>query len=249
MMVIVLPVAMGMPMVVRMSVIVMVVPVIMRVSVVMIVAMRVTVAVAGIGAAHRIEGCDDVLDFGAEPFEHRLDDMVAQDQDAVRRDRGGEMAVADMPGELGEVKRIPGPDRVERLVCGGDLDNAAPLDRQGVAGRQNHRLGQIDQNLAAIDGFDHAPAQMALVMLEDGAAEHRLLGQGGVRLAPDGYRFQHGAPRFGQGRLIHLVASQMETSCQALTMKEDRALAQTLQPYQYPPGHCLGIGHNYRARV
>lgn len=200
MMVIVLPVAMGMPMMMRMPVIVMVVPVIMRVGVVMAVAMivsmvmRVAVAVAGIGAAHRVEWCDDILDLGAEPFEHGLDDMVAQDQDAVRRDGGGEMAVADVPGELGEMKRIPGPDRVERLVGSGDLDHAAALDRQGVAGRQNHRLGQIDQNLAAIDGFDHAPAQMAFVMLEDGAAEHRLLGQGGVRLAPDGYRFQHGAP-------------------------------------------------------
>lgn len=253
MMVIVLPVAMGMPVMMRMPVIVMMVTV--RVGVVMAVAMivsmvmRVAVAVAGIGAAHRVEGCDDILDLGAEPFEHRLDDMVAQDQDAVSRDGGGEMAVADVPGELGEMERIPGPDRVERLVGGGDLDHAAALDCQGVACRQNHRLGQVDQDLAAVAGFDHAPAQMALVMLEDGAAEHRLLEQGGVRPAPDGYRFQHGAPRFGQGRLIHLVASPMETSSQALTMKEDRALAQTPLPYQYPPGHCLGIEHNYRARV
>ena len=249
MMVIVFPVAMGMPVMMRMPVIVMVVPVIMRMGVVMAVSMvmRVAVTVAGISAAHWVEWCDDVLDLGAQPFEHRLDDMVAQDQDAIRRDRGGEMAVADVPGELGEMKRIPGPDRVERLVGGGDLDHAAALDRQGVAGRQHHRLGQVDQNLATLDGFDHAPAQMAFVMLEDGAAEHRLQGRRGVRPALDGYRFQHDAPRFGQGRLTHLVASPMETSSQALIMKEDRALAQTPLPYQYPPGHCLGIEHNYRA--
>ncbi len=179
-MVIMFPIAMGMPVIMGVPVIVMVVPVIMRMSVGMAMTvamvMRVTVAVAGISAAHRVEGRDDVLDLGAEPFEHRLDDMVAQDQDAVRRDGGGEMAVADMPGELGEMKRIPGPDRVERLVGGGDLDHAAALDGERVAGGQHHGFGQIDQNLAAIRGIDHAPAQMTLIMLEDGAAEHRFGG-------------------------------------------------------------------------
>eukprot|EP01042_Synura_sphagnicola_P032354 gene32355-biopygen31008 len=207
MMVIVLPVAMGMPIMMRMPVIVMVVivrmGVVMAVAMIMSMVMRVAVAVAGIGAAYRVERRDDVLDPGAEPFEHGLDDMVAQDQDAVRRDRRGEMAVADMPGELGEMERIPGPDRVERLVGGGDLDHAAALDRQGVAGGKHHRFGEVDQDLGAVAGLDHAPAQMAFVMLEDGAAQHRLGRRGGIRCPPDGYRFQHSALRFRQGRFAH----------------------------------------------
>ena len=204
-MVIVLPVAMGMPMMVGMAVIVMMVSVIMRVGVVMAVAvivsmvMCVTVAVAGIGAAHRVEGRDDILDLRAEPLEHGLDDVVAQDQDAVRRDRRGEMAVADMPGKFGQMQGVPGPDRIERLVGGGDLDQAAALDRQGVSGGQHDGFGQVDQNLVAIDGLDHAPAQMPGVVLEDRAAKHRLIWHGRLNRASDGYRFQHAEPRFRRG--------------------------------------------------
>lgn len=209
-MVIVLPVAMGMPMMVGMAVIVMMVPVIMRVDVVMAVAMimfmpmvmRVAVTVAGIGAAHRVEGADDVLDLRAEPLEHGLDDVVAQDQDAVRRDRRGEMAVADVPGEFGQMQGVPGPDRIERLVGGGDLDQAAALDRQGVSGGQYDGFGQIDQNLVAIDGFDHAPAQMPGVVLKDRAAKHRLIWRGRINRAPDGYGFQHAEPRFRRGHAL-----------------------------------------------
>ncbi|CAD5272381.1 hypothetical protein BOSE62_80197 [Bosea sp. 62] len=125
--------------------------------------------------------------------------MVAQDQDAVRRDRRGEMTVADVPGEFGKMQRITGPDRIERLVGGGDLDHAAALDRKGVASGQHHGFGQIDQNLAAIDGFEHAPAQMPRVVLENCAAEHRLMRRGRITRASDGYRFQHAEPRFGRG--------------------------------------------------
>lgn len=197
--VIVLPVAMGMPMTMGMPVIVMVVPVIMRVGVIVSMVMCVTVAVAGIGAAHRIEGRDDVLDLSAEPLEHGLDHVIAQDQDAVRRDRRGEMAVADVPGEFGKMQRIAGLDRIERLVGGGDLDQAAALDRQGVSGGQHDGFGQIDQNLVAIHGFDHAPAQMPGVVLEDRATKHRLIWRGRINRAPDGYGFQHAEPRFRRG--------------------------------------------------
>ena len=56
---------------------------------------------AGIGAGERREGLDRIRDGGAEPLQHRLDDVVAQDEDAAGLDGGGEMAVADVPGEFG----------------------------------------------------------------------------------------------------------------------------------------------------
>lgn len=234
--VIVLPVAMGMPMMMGMPVIVMVVPVIMRVGVVMAVAvivsmvMCVTVAVAGIGAAHRVEGRDDVLDLSAEPLEHGLDDVVAQDQDAVRRDRRGEMAVADVPGEFGKMQRIAGLDRIERLVGGGDLDQAAALDRQGISGGQHDGFGQIDQNLVAIDGFDHAPAQMPGVVLEDRATKHGLTLRGRINRAPDGYGFQHAEPRFRRGP--------------ARAGIKVRELSQSEARRQYPVAEQLRSGHS-----
>ena len=92
--------------------------------------MVVTVAVAGIGAAHRREGLDHVGHRRAESFQHRLDDMVAQDEDAVGLDRGGEMAVADVPGEFGEMHRVARADVVELLRRGDDLDVAAVVQHQ-----------------------------------------------------------------------------------------------------------------------
>ena len=125
--------------------------------------------------------------------------MVAQDQDAVGRNGSGEMAVADVPGEFGKMQRIAGLDRIERLLGGGDLDQATALDRQGVSGGQHDGFGQIDQNFVAIDGFDHAPAQMPGVVLEDRAPKHRLTWHGCLNRASDGYRFQHAEPRFRRG--------------------------------------------------
>ena len=71
----------------------------------MVLRMAVTMvaAVSRIGAAQRTERLQDLADRGAEPFEHRLDDMVAQDQDSLGLDLGGEMAIADVPGKAGEV--------------------------------------------------------------------------------------------------------------------------------------------------
>lgn len=230
MVMVVLPMRMGMRVVavVVMMVVAMIMIVMMPEIVVMIMAVvmvvvrslvRMAVAMAGIGAAHRVEGRHDLLDLGAEPMQHRPDDMIAQDQDAVRRDGRSQMAVADMPGELGQVTRVTAADGVERLVGGRDLDNAAAFDRERIARGQNDRFREIDQDLAAMAGLDHAPAQMALVMLEHGASEHRPGRGGGFRCPPDGYRFQHAALRFGRGRFVHPAVIPTDGPCQALTMK------------------------------
>lgn len=153
------------------------------------------VAMSGIGAAHRVEGRHDLLDLGAEPMEHRLDDVVAQDQDAVSCDGRRQMAVADMPGKLGQVVRIAAADGVERLVGGCDLDGAATLDRQRVTRCEHDRFREIDQDLPTVARLDHAAAQVTLVMLEHGAAEHGFGRRGGVGRPPDGYCFQHAVSR------------------------------------------------------
>src|SRR4029453_2486643 len=76
------------------------------------VVMRVTVA-AGIGAAYGHEYLVCVSHNRAKSFEHRLDDMVAQDQDAAFLYLCREMAVADVPDELGEMLGAAAPDFVE----------------------------------------------------------------------------------------------------------------------------------------
>lgn len=225
-MMMVLPVRVGMRVMAVLVVMVMAVIMMVRVLVVVImggmrvrVAMRMAVAMAGIGTAHWIEGGNDLFHLGIQPVQHGLDDVVAQNQDTIRRDGRCEMAIADMPGELGEMERIAAPDGVERLLGRRDLDDAAALDRQRIAGCQHDRLREVDQDLPAVIRLDHAPAQVTFIMLENGAAEDRLGRLEGVRRSPDGYCFQHAALRFRQGRFRHPAVSPPDTLCQALTME------------------------------
>ena len=140
---------------VAMMVIIVVMPVIMMV---------VRMAVTRIGAAHRRKGLDDISHRRAEAFEHRLDDMVAQDEDTIGLDGGGEMPVADVPGKLGEMDRIACADVVKLFGRRADLDQAPVLQHQPVAVGERHGLGKIDQHFAAIGEFDGPAAQMPLVM-------------------------------------------------------------------------------------
>lgn len=137
-------------------------------------AVVVRVAVAGIGAANRIELSLHLFDMSPEAFEHRLDDVIAQDQDAAGFDGRGKVAVADVPGEFRDVNRIATADRIERLLGRCDLDDAARFNHESIAGGQNHRFRQIDQNFAAIGQPDHASAQVALIMLKNSPAKRRL---------------------------------------------------------------------------
>ena len=98
---------------VAMIVVVAVMPMIVVVAMTMrmtVATVAVTMGAAGIGAAERVERLHDLAHHGAQPFEHRLDDMVAQDEDPLGLDRGGEVAVADVPGEAGEMDRIAAAD-------------------------------------------------------------------------------------------------------------------------------------------
>ena len=59
-----------------------------------VMAMRMRMApLAGIGAAKRSERRGNLRYLSAKAFEHRLDDMVAQDEDAVGTHRGGQVPV------------------------------------------------------------------------------------------------------------------------------------------------------------
>jgi hypothetical protein len=230
MVMVMLPMGVGMR-VTAMAVMMVVAVIVMMCLILVVIMATVTVrismrmAMARIGAAHRIEGCHDLLDFGAEPEEHRFDDMIAQDQDTVRRDSRSQMAVADMPGEFGQMERTAPADNVERFVGRRNFDRAAALNGERVAGCQHDRYWEVDQDLTAVARFDHATPQMPLVMLEHGAAEYRFERLGEICCPPDGYRFQHAALRFGQSRLVHTGVSPADRPVPALTIKEVRGLA------------------------
>lgn len=133
-----------------------VIAVVMMMAVVVMTMRFVTVpmlAMAGIGAARGVKLRDDLGDLGAKAFEHRLDDVVAQDKNPRRLNRRGEMTVADMPAEFDQMNRISPENLIERLIGRRDDDLPAILDHEPVVGLEYDRLGQVDQHLAAIDKF------------------------------------------------------------------------------------------------
>src|SRR5436309_3261295 len=91
------------------------------------IALRVTMA-AAIGAALGIERRLDLDHPGAEPFDHRFDDVVAPDPQASGHDLRQQMTVAEMPGEANQMLWIGAPDLRQRLRRSDHLDQAPVVE-------------------------------------------------------------------------------------------------------------------------
>ncbi len=140
----------------------------MTVPVVMIVAMRIVIVAvmimavmgmtrvmmvgfgerrrrAGIGAAFRIERRLDLDDAPAEPPNHLGDDVIEPDAQTARGDLGGQMAVAEMPGDSHQMLRIRAADLEQRFGGCDDFDQPSVLQHQGVTAAQRHGLFEVEQ--------------------------------------------------------------------------------------------------------
>lgn len=132
--------------------------------VVIVVVMMVAV---GIGAAFGIEGGGYRRHGRIEMDDHVLDHRVAPDAQAVAEELGGQVAVAQVPGDTEQAGRRFGGDFDQRFGCGIDDNDAPVLEHQPVAVPKWYGLGQIEQKLQPAAGdHRHAPA-MALVVIED----------------------------------------------------------------------------------
>lgn len=124
----------------------------------------------GICTAQRAENCRYIRHRGAEPLEHRLDDMITKNEDAIILDLCRQMPVADMPGEFGYVERIAPANLVEFLACSADFNFASVIQNEPVSVAQHHRLREIDKHLlAAFQSNGFAP-QMAFIAFKNGVA-------------------------------------------------------------------------------
>ncbi len=141
--------------------------VIMVVAMAVIVPVPVSVSMTRIGAADRREGLGHVADLGAEPLEHRLDDMIAQDEDAVGGNGCRQMPVADVPGEFEEMNAVARAHFMEILVGGFNRHHAPVLQQEFVAGAEYHRLGQIDEHRSSIGQSDRLAAEVTFVVRQD----------------------------------------------------------------------------------
>ena len=100
--------------------------------------------------------------------------MVAQDKYPLGFDRGGKVAVADVPCEAGEMGRIAATDLEQVLVGRDDLGMASVLEHEHVAIFEHQRLRQIDQDPVAVDERDHLAPEMALILGQNGDIERNL---------------------------------------------------------------------------
>lgn len=94
--------------------------------------------------------------------------MVAKNEDSITLDLGREVAVADMPGEFGNMQRITPKDFVKFLACGADFNLASVIEDEPVAVLEHHRLCKIDEHLLAAFQSNGLAAQMTLIAFKYG---------------------------------------------------------------------------------
>jgi hypothetical protein len=135
-------------------------PVVMIVIVIVIMPMRMP-ALGMIGPARRLEWFVDLEDDGAEALQHGADDMIAEDDDAVFLDLRGKMPVAEMPGELDQMRAVAAANLEELLVGSEDLDQFAVVAHQQIAIGKKHRILEIEHDHLAIFQMQQLAAQMA----------------------------------------------------------------------------------------
>lgn len=144
------------------------------IAMVMVIMPMRRMATAGIGAAFRIERRFDGNDTRAEATHHLLDHVIAPDAQALADDLGGQMTIAEMPGDPHKMMRIRAANFHQRFGRGDHLDQPPVFQHQRVTATQRHRFFQIEQELkSARAGHRHAPP-MPVVETEN----HRIGGLG-----------------------------------------------------------------------
>lgn len=137
-------------------------PVMMVISVIM--RMFVSVRMARIGTAHRMEWLGYHMNMGAKALKHSFDHMIVQDKHAMRLNLRGEMAVADMPAKFAQMLRICRKRFDELLFPGNHFGKPTIGKHQRIAMIKRNRRFKVDQHGIAMLKRQHLSPQMALVM-------------------------------------------------------------------------------------
>lgn len=151
----------------------------------------VLVAVTMIGPAHGLERFGHILHISAKTAQHVGDHMVAQNEDAVSLDGGGQMAVAQVPAERHQMFAVAPADRQQGLFGGDDFGVAAVGQYEPITLFQRLGGGQIDHDFVAMLQRQPFAAHVPFVMVE----HHQIEGQrrvgGNVVTTQDGVGGKH----------------------------------------------------------
>jgi len=141
-----------------------------------------------IGATFGIERRLDLDDARAQSLDHRLDDVIPADAQALWHDLRRQMAVAEMPGDPNQMQRIGAADLDQRFGGRHHLDQPSILQHQRIAAAQRDRVFEIEQELEPAGTRHRHPPPVPVVKIE-----HDGIGRG-VRpamLAQDCCRADH----------------------------------------------------------
>ena len=132
----------------------------------MAMGMAVPRAIMAVGAALGIERALHAAHLGAEAAGHVGDDVVVADVDDARADLGGEVAVAEVPGDAGERPLVAAGDLQQPLGRRLDGDDAAVLQAEAVAGGEHRGLGEVEQEAEAASPGQRDATPGAVVVVE-----------------------------------------------------------------------------------
>src|SRR5215831_18897681 len=119
----------------------------------------------------RVERRLDRSEPRAEAAQHLFQHAIAPDAQPVAHHLHLGVAIADVPGEAGELVRACGRDLEQRLRLAGHAHDGAVLEHKAVAVFQRGRLRQIEQKRRAALPCQRDPAAMALVRIEHDAVD------------------------------------------------------------------------------
>ena len=130
------------------------------------VIMRMAMHSAGIGAPFGIERRLNLDDACAQSLDHRLDHMIAADAQALGHQLGGQMAVAEMPGDPDQMMRIGPLDLDQRLGRGDHLDQPAVLEHQRITAAKRDGILEVEQKLQSTRARHRHTAAVPVVEIE-----------------------------------------------------------------------------------
>ena len=83
------------------------------------------------------------------------------------------MAVAEMPGEPRQRRKVGGARLDQRLGLGHHLDQRAVVQHQRVVGAQPHRLGEVELDAGSLGAEQEALVRLALREVQQQRVDHR----------------------------------------------------------------------------
>ena len=119
-----------------------------------------------IGTMLRIERRFDRGELRAETAQHVLQHMVTANAQLAADNLHVGVAIADVPGEPGEIMRARRRDLDQRLGLAGNPHDCAVLEHEPVAVPQRGRMRQVEQECGAALARQRDPPAMALIGVE-----------------------------------------------------------------------------------